>query len=228
MTQPDSRRAETPEDLDRNDSALEMELRQGVIRKLLVTEEPLVRDHFLQLDAESRRRRFFREVSDDYLRQYAMKIAEPGTIIYGYLVDGEVKAVAELKRTAFSGDQTAEAAFSVEAKYSNSGIGTALMERIILSARNRGLKHLVLVCLPNNVKMQAIAAKFATELHIEEGASIADIIPKSADYVSLAREAFADRIGLVQAFFDLDARIIRTLVSPIGHSNLQIQKSIAG
>jgi RimJ/RimL family protein N-acetyltransferase len=203
------------------------EQHQGIIRKLLITEEPLVRDHLLRLDAESRRRRFFREVSDDFLRDYAMKFAELGTIIYGYIVEGEVRAVAELKRVPFNGDLTGEAAFSVEKAFTNHGIGTQLMGRIILSARNRGLKHLMIMCLPDNAKMRAIAAKYSSELLVEDGASVADIVPKAADYKSYASEVISDRLGFMQALFDLDRRILKTLSTPVGNSNEPDMKDIA-
>lgn len=200
---------------------------QGTIRKLLITEAPLVRDHLLRLDAESRRLRFFREVSDDYLRGYAMKFAELGTVIYAYIVDGEVRAMAELKHSPMSGDKSAEAAFTVEKPFGNQGIGTALMGRIIMSARNRGLKHLVLVCLPDNQRMRAIAAKYATDLHIEDGTSIADIVPKDADYMSYMTEALENRIGLMQALFDLDLRILKTLSAPTRNPNTQAPDKLA-
>ncbi len=199
----------------------------GVIRKLLLTETALIRDHLLRLDPESRRLRFFREVSDDFLRDYAMKFAELGTIIYGYIVDGEVRAIAELKRSPMTADATAEAAFTVEKEFANHGIGTELMGRIILSARNRGLKHLVLVCMPDNAKMRAIAAKHAQDLHVEDGTTIADIVPKAADYFSLASEALDDRLSFMQAFFDLDARILKTLTAPRGNSNSLPSKKLA-
>ncbi len=200
---------------------------EGVIRKLLLTETALVRDHLLRLDPESRRLRFFREVSDDFLRDYAMKFAELGTIIYGYIVGGEVRAIAELKRSPLSGDATAEAAFSVEKEFVNHGIGTELMGRIILSARNRGLKHLVLVCMPDNAKMRAIAAKHATDLHFEDGTTVADIVPKAPDYFSYASEALDDRLSFMQAFFDLDARILKTLRAPALNSNSPVSKKLA-
>lgn len=200
---------------------------QGVVRKLMITETALVRDHLLRLDGESRRLRFFREVSDDFLREYAMKFAELGTIIYAYIVDGEVRAIAELKRTPMAPEATAEAAFSVEKPYTNHGIGTELMGRIILSARNRGLKHLVLVCMPDNHKMRAIAAKYSTDFHIDDGTTIANIVPKRPNYFSYASEAMEDRFGFMQAFFDLDVRIQKTLTTPAGNSNKPVAKKIA-
>lgn len=197
----------------------------GTIRKVLITEAPLVRDHLLRLDGDSRRRRFFREVSDDFLRAYALKFAEIGTIIYGYFIDGEIRAIAELKRSPGSADAAGEAAFSVEKEYANTGIGTELMGRIILSARNRGLKHLVLVCLPDNMKMRAIAAKYAKELHFEDGASVADIIPQTADCMSIVSEAFDDRLSFMHALFDLDQRILKTLAMPAANLNSLHSKS---
>ena len=78
----------------------------------------------------------------------------------------------------------AEVAFSVERPFINRGIATQLMGRMILTARNRGLRHLNLVCLPDNAKMQAIARHYGADLKVTEGSVIADIIPKEPDYQS--------------------------------------------
>ena len=59
------------------------------------------------------------------------------TVIYGYLVAGEVHAAAELRAIGESWDAEAEAAFSVEDGYQDAGVGTELLGRVVLTARNR-------------------------------------------------------------------------------------------
>lgn len=175
-------------------------------RKLLRRELDLYREHLLRLDDEARRRRFAHSVSDGFIESYVGRASDAGTIIFGYFDDGELRGVGELKCEHSVSCKTAEAAFSVESPYLNRGIATELMGHIIRSARNRGVHHLVLNCLIENAKMRAIAVKYDADLRIEDGAVIADIVPKSSDYLSRATEAFDDRIGIFLAVLDLQSR----------------------
>ena len=181
----------------------------GSIRKLLRSEVQLFADHLLRLDKESRRLRFTHAVSDEYVRNYAKTAADPGTIVYIYTLDGVVRAAAELKRMGATWGDMAEAAFSVESEVANMGLATELMGHIILSARNRGVKQLVLNCLAENQKMQAIARKYNAELHIEHGDVVAEIVPSRFDYMSLATEMFEDRFILLLSALDSHSRNLK-------------------
>ena len=44
------------------------------------------------------------------------------------------------------------------------GIGSALLERSLLAARNRGIKRLEVCCILENYRMQQLARKFEAEL----------------------------------------------------------------
>ena len=180
---------------------------KGSCRKLLRSELRLYREHLLRLDEEARRKRFAHSVSDGYIDQYARRASEDGTIVFGYFDAGELRGVGELKCDSLKSCQTAEAAFSVETPYLNRGIATELMGHIIRSARNRGVRHLVLNCMIENAKMRAIALKYDADLRIEDGSVIADIVPKTSDYLSRATEAFDDRIGIFLAVLDLRSRL---------------------
>ena len=124
-------------------------------------------------------------------------------------LDGVVRAAAELKRNGPAWSDLAEAAFSVESKFANKGLATELMGHIILSARNRGVQHLVMNCLAENLRMQAIARKYHADLHLEQGDVTADIIPKRFDYLSLATEIFEDRFILFLAALDRQERKLK-------------------
>ncbi len=183
----------------------------GIVRKLLPGEIHLARNHLLRLDEEARQRRFSHNVSDEYVTTYAAKLGDVGNLNYAFFIDGDVKALAELKRPKLIWGTTAEAAFSVERDYANRGLATLMMGRIIRSARNRGIHHLQLYCMADNAKMQAIARHYDGDLHIEEGAIIADIVPARFDYVSVMMEMFEDRIAIAHSFSDMQKRIVRTL-----------------
>lgn len=181
----------------------------GTIRRVLRSETHLIEEHLLRLEADARHRRFGHDVSDQFIHTYALHAADLGNLTFGFFVDGEIRAISELRQSGRAFGHTAEVAFSVEKPFSNMGIGTKLMGRIIRAARNRGLQHLLLVCLRDNIKMQAIARHFGADLSIEDGSIVADITPKRPDYVSYASEYLDDRVVFVQAAFDFQARLGR-------------------
>lgn len=181
----------------------------GSIRKLLPGETKLFCEHLLRLDRESRRLRFTHAVSDEFIRSYAATASDPGSIVYIYALDGVVRGAAELKRNGPTWSNSAEAAFSVESQFANKGLATELMGHIITSARNRGVKHLIMNCLAENIKMQAIARKYSADMQLEHGDIVADIIPQRFDYVSLATEMFEDRFILFLAALDRHSRSLK-------------------
>lgn len=183
----------------------EHELLGGSIRKLWSSETSKFRDHLLRLDKESRRMRFAHAVSDSFIEDYASRMCEMGAIVYAYLEDGEVRAVAELKKLSDIWGEEAEAAFSVERGYQEKGIGSELMGRVIRAARNRGVHRLYMSCLAENRKMQAIARKHEAELRFEYGEVIGEIVPVNSDYFSILAEAMEDRVGYLLAVLDINS-----------------------
>src|SRR5262249_15286937 len=69
----------------------------GYVRTLSQHEElPLLRDHLLRLDSESRHDRFNGFLDDSFIERYAARCADDGTVIVAYIVDGVVRGAAEL------------------------------------------------------------------------------------------------------------------------------------
>lgn len=182
----------------------------GTIRKLWPTETKKFRDHLMRLDKEARHARFAHSVSDEFVADYADRMNDMGSIVFGFIVDGKVHAAAELRKLGDSWGRDAEAAFSVESDYQEAGIGTELMGRIIRCARNRGVQHLYMSCLARNKKMQAIARKYQAELRFEIGEVIGDIVPEDPNYFSIMAEAVEDRVGFMMAIFDLNGSIAKS------------------
>ncbi|HVX35907.1 MAG TPA: GNAT family N-acetyltransferase [Hyphomicrobium sp.] len=179
----------------------------GFIRRLLASESYLLRDHLQRLDSDARHRRFGHDVSNAFIASYAAHASDFGNVTFGYFVDGEVRGVAELRPGALMRQESAEVAFSVERPFVNRGIATQLMGRVIRTARNRGLSHLTLICLPDNAKMQAIARHYGADLKIEDGSIFADIIPNHADYQSMVSEMIDEPMTYLHAAFDMQTRI---------------------
>jgi GNAT superfamily N-acetyltransferase len=182
---------------------------QGTIRKLWPTETEKLRDHLLRLDKESRRSRFAHFVSDAFIDDYASRMAEFGSVVYGHIEDGRVRAAAELRKLGDAWGEEAEAAFSVEKVYQDQGIGTELMGRVVRTARNRGIRRLYMSCLAENSKMQAIARRHEADLRFEYGEVIGEIMPETPNYFSVLAEAAEDRVGFMIAVLELHSRLVR-------------------
>jgi len=181
----------------------------GTMRKLWPTEADRFRDHLLRLDKETRRLRFAHFVTDAFIEDYAGRMAEFGSVVYGYILEGRVRAAAELRRLGDVWGEEAEAAFSVEKSYQDQGIGTELMGRVVRAARNRGIRRLYMSCLAENAKMQAIARKHEADLRFEYGEVIGEILPDTPNYFSIMAEAAEDRVGFMIAVLELQSRLVR-------------------
>jgi GNAT superfamily N-acetyltransferase len=182
---------------------------EGSIRKMWPTETDKFRDHLLRLDKESRRLRFAHGVSDAFIEDYAKRMNEMGSLIFALIIDGEVRAAAELRKLGDSWGEDAEAAFSVEKPYQDLGIGSELMGRVIRAARNRGIHRLYMSCLAENTKMQSIARKYDAELRFEYGEVIGEILPDTPNYLSILAEAVEDRVGFMLALLELQNRLVQ-------------------
>src|SRR5688572_7070198 len=82
------------------------------------------------------------------------------TIMVGCFVRGELRAVAELRTEPKVWPGEGELAVSVEKGFQGHGFGSGVVRRIMTVARNRSLRRLMLICMINNRRMQAIVRKF--------------------------------------------------------------------
>lgn len=194
----------------------------GVIRKLWAGEVEIFKDHLLRLDIESRRFRFGSAVSSEFIERYAQRAFRSGAIVHGYFVDGVLRAAAELYPLGDVLPGEAEAAFSVEREFQNHGLGTILLERVILTARNRGIRTLCLSCLSHNRRMQQIARKFDAELTYDFDEAQAELVTPYPTPLSLVREAAADAHGMAGAVLDAQLRATERMFgffTPTGETN---------
>ena len=143
----------------------------GVIRKLWVGETDSYRDHLLRLDRESRNRRFSGAVSDESVARHAGSAGGFGVVVHGFFVDSVLRGAAELRSIGPVFAREGEAAFSVELLWQSHGVGTVLLERTLLSARNRGIKLLRMHCLADNRRMLDLIARLGEvrERAIDQG-----------------------------------------------------------
>src|SRR5215207_7997811 len=156
----------------RGDTMNKDQVRRGSIRRLDLN---AYRDHLLRLDPQTRRNRFSGAVSDSFLSLYAERAFSEDRIMLAYVVGGEVRGVAELCPFAPPYADEGEAAFSVETPYRLRGVGTSLFKRLILLARNRGIRTLHVRCLPHNRAMQVLARRHGARLLFESEETVGQV-----------------------------------------------------
>jgi len=183
----------------------------GTIRKLWINETDTYRDHLLRLDHESRNRRFSGAVSNEFIARHASSANGLGVVVHGFFVDGVLRGAAELRPFGLPLTREGEAAFSIEQPWQSHGVGTVLLERTLLSARNRGIKTLQMHCLVDNQRMQQLARKFEADLKFDFGSVIGEVDPPRYTPLSLMREAAADVHGVATALLDVHSRFFSTI-----------------
>lgn len=184
----------------------------GTVRKLWIGETDAYRDHLLRLDRDSRHTRFSGTVCDEFIARHAATATGFNVVVYGFFVDGVLRGAAELRRNGSLLSDQGEAAFSIEQEWQSHGVGTVLLERTLLSARNRGIKHLRMDCLAANRRMQQLARKFEADLSFDFGSVVGEVDPPQSTALSLMREAIDDAHdvanGVAAKILDAQSRIL--------------------
>jgi GNAT superfamily N-acetyltransferase len=178
---------------------------KGTVRTLSQQEElPLLRDHLLRLDRESRHDRFQGFMDDDFIERYAAKCASDGTIIIAYLEDGVVRGAAELHPPDQSLDSQPEIAFSVEAGQRRQGVGNILFRKLIAEARAKGYRSLRITTGAQNEAMRALANKFGAHLTFRHGESTGSIDIKQPAQAEPARFAIVTPFDAARAMVNFN------------------------
>jgi GNAT superfamily N-acetyltransferase len=167
----------------------------AVIRKLRPDESDLYRNFLLGLDPQTRRDRFCGGVSDAYLGQHARRVLSSDAVLYGCFQDGQLRGVAELHAAAPG--EPAEAAFVVSPDLQHHGIGTALLDAIVLAARNRNHPVIRVACLRSNEAMRRLAEKADARLILTYDEAAGEIYAPRPTALSWLREAFVDAFDTV-------------------------------
>jgi GNAT superfamily N-acetyltransferase len=182
----------------------------GAVRKLWIGEADKYRDHLLRLDRDSRRARFGGTMSDQFVMNYVDLSLSLDAVVHAFFVDGTVYGAAELRPLGPTFAREAEAALSVEKEWQSHGIGSALLERTLLAARNRGIRLLHMACLADNRRMQQLARKFDAELTFDFGSVVGAVESARPTPLSVLREVMADSHGFATAMLDVQTRMLKT------------------
>src|SRR5436853_1256911 len=179
-------------------------------------ELPLLRDHLLRLDRSSRRDRFHGYMDDGFIKRYAEKCANDGTVVIAYLEDGVVRGAAELHPPEQSDDGIPEIAFSVESKVRRQGVGTVLFRKLISVARAKGYKSLRITTGAGNEAMRLLANKFGAHLTFSHGESSGVIDLARPSKLELAPSLVVAPIAAAQAIANFNRAYWRILFRMYG------------
>jgi len=180
-------------------------LARGYVRTLRQQEElPLLRDHLLRLDPESRHDRFNGFMDDSFIECYAAKCADDGTMIIAYIEDGVVRGAAELHPPDQSPDALPEVAFSVEASARRQGVGSNLFRKLIAEAGRKRYRSLRITTGAQNQAMRALASKFGAHLTFRQGESTGNIDLRQQPQTEVARRAIATPADAARAMISVN------------------------
>jgi GNAT superfamily N-acetyltransferase len=176
---------------------------KGSVRTLTAEELPLLREHLLRLDAESRHDRFNGYIDDGFIARYAAKCQIDGTIIIAYIEDGVVRGAAELHQPDLS-NPLPEIAFSVEAGVRRQGVGSILFTKLIAKARSLGYDSLRITTGAQNQAMRALAHKFGAHLAFRRGESSGSIDLTQGNAASVAAPSMATPADAARAMMNFN------------------------
>lgn len=168
-------------------------------RKLNRFDAPAFEGHLLALAPVDRRARFSGNVADESVRAYVAGIDWQAACLLGCFEDATLVGVAELHAGAGLPARSGEFAVTVATSHRNRGVGSELLRRTILLARNRMVGKLHMICLVDNQPMRRMADRFHSQIDVEDGQAWARLAVPFPDPVSLLSEALEDGIGFAAA-----------------------------
>jgi RimJ/RimL family protein N-acetyltransferase len=186
------------------------------IRRLWPSDVGAYRAHLLRLDSDARYSRFFAFVSDEVVAEHANRCFGGDTLVFGFFVDGEIRGAAELhilRSPAGLREREAETAFSIEKPWRHIGLGAALLQRLMSAASSRGMRVLIISCLPQNFAMQSLAKKFGVAMNSESDEVMGRLKVQFPTAQSFLAEFIEESCDFATALIDLQRRIFPSVAT---------------
>jgi GNAT superfamily N-acetyltransferase len=175
-----------------------------IIRPLTLYEREAVRDFYLALSADDRRKRFCCSLSDATISSYVDGLNfTRDTILGAFDERAQIVGLAELVR----GAKASEMAFSVRPDRRGQKIGTMLMERLVSRARMCGARKVFVMFLSDNTPMRRMALRAGLSVQTTDGESEAakELLPPSAQELTrwfleegLAHSGYFGTLGMAR------------------------------
>jgi RimJ/RimL family protein N-acetyltransferase len=173
-----------------------------LIHRLLPGDAQRLAGHLKRLDAHARRLRFGATLTDDAVDEYVRHIDWLRSLAFAHVEEGEVHAACQLAWHDPLWPASAELAISVEPQLQDHGLGSELIRRTLVAARNRNIRHVTMICLAENAKMRHIARKFESMLELVDGDVAGRIDLDHPDHLSLLEELLAESQAAIGTFAD--------------------------
>ena len=170
------------------------------VRRLRPGDAEALASHLLRLSPEDRRLRFCSTVSDDFVHSLCQRIDWHDHVLLGCFVGGELRAVSEMVPLPDK-PRTVEIALTVEREYQNHGIGSELLRRIVVLARNRFTHTIYMTCLPENRKTRRVAQKLGAQLVVRSDEAEGYLRAPWPSCLTLAEERVSDGLAIFRAAF---------------------------
>jgi GNAT superfamily N-acetyltransferase len=167
-----------------------------VVQRLGASHRGEIARHLLRLPADDRRLRFGAPIRDSTIETYVGDIDFDRDQAFGILAsDLEPVGVAHLALD--SGEESAEFGFSVDPASRGKGYGSALLQRAVLHATNRGYRALFMHCLAENRIVMHLARKAGLHVVVSAGEADARLALEEPTRADAIREAIEDQFALV-------------------------------
>lgn len=163
-----------------------------LIRRLLPGDASRLADHLKRLDGDARRLRFGATLTDGAVDDYVRHIDWMRSLQFAQVEDGDIHAACQLAWRDPLWPSSAELAVSVEQALQDRGLGSELIGRTLVAARNRNIRHVTMICMAENAKMRHIARKFESMLELVDGDVSGRIDLDHPDHLSMLQELFAE------------------------------------
>ncbi len=161
-----------------------------------------VLQHLRQLPSRDLRLRFGYAITDDALCLYVRKLHFSRDAVFGIFDEAaELLALGHLGFDKSASSATAEFGVSVLPYARRQGLGSRLLQRSAVHARNRGATHLLMTYMPENDALKHLAQKTGMHLtpDIDEPRATLRLDPATA--ASLMDETFSEMLAAIDLGF---------------------------
>lgn len=168
------------------------------VRELYDWHREVVSKHFLALGDEDRRLRFGSLTSDAVLKRYVANLDFSRDALFGVFNGAlDLVGIAHLAYLPSTKGSLRSAEFGVSVLHGNrhQGIGTALLARATVHARNTSIDTLFVHCLANNKAMMHLAQKLGMRIEFAYGDADAYLILPPANVQSILHEASQEQMA---------------------------------
>jgi ribosomal protein S18 acetylase RimI-like enzyme len=172
----------------------------ALVAQLGPSHRHLVAAHLTALPAADRYKRFGHAISDASIATYVQRLHFARDAMFGAVgVEGELFGFGHL---AFDADNT-EFAISVAPAARRQGLGLALLSRAAAHARNRGLRVLTMVYMPNNDALASLARRAGMQMVCDPAECRAYLGLEPATAGSVLQEAWREAVAALDLGFRL-------------------------